>query len=121
MATITFDTDNMSDLDRRVAAALAGVDLVDPPTVVTEPAPTPKKATPKTEPAATPKKATPKPEPKPEPEGPTLQDVVSRATEVVGKGKVAEVRAALEKLGASRVNELKADQYASFISELEGA
>jgi ribonuclease E len=41
-----------------------------------------------------------------EDEGPTLDDAVSAATDLVSKGKSATVKAALKKVGAARVSEL---------------
>lgn len=78
-------------------------------------------------------KAEPKPEPEPEPEpdpepepqdepeeqqepaAATLEDAVNKATELVGKGRIADVKAALKDLGVGRVSELKPKQYQAFL------
>lgn len=93
-----------------------------------KPAPAPKKTAAK--PAA--KKAAAKPAPEPEPEddedededimggddAPTMDDAVARATELVGKGKSAQVKAALAEVGAKRVSDLSDDQVPAFLAAL---
>lgn len=77
-----------------------------------------KKAEPKPEPQA----EEPAPEPEPQAEestpGPTLDDAVKKATELVSAGQKDAVKAALAKAGAGRVSELSGDQIATFLGEL---
>jgi len=109
-------------------------DEADEPEVVevTEPEPQPKRA-PRRRAAAK-----PKPEPEPEPEEdedaesedegdeedligggePTLDDAVAQATELVGSGQGAKVKAALKKVGAARVSALKGKAIAEFLAAI---
>jgi len=48
----------------------------------------------------------------------TLQDAVSKATELVAAGKAAAVKKALTSVGAKRVSELKGDAISSFMNAL---
>lgn len=91
-------------------------------------APAPKKAAKPAKKAA----AKPAPEPEPEPEdddegedllggeddAPTMDDAVARATELVGKGKSAQVKAALAEVGVKRVSDLSDDQVPAFLAAL---
>lgn len=65
-------------------------------------------------------KAAPEPEPEEESTGPTLQDAVDRATELVSDGRAADVKGALANFGVKRVSELEESQVAEFIEALEG-
>lgn len=76
-------------------------------------------------PKAAAKKATAAPKPAPEPEedllgteGPTLEDAVKRATELVAAGKAAAVKAALAGAGVKRVSELSGAKIATFLDAL---
>jgi hypothetical protein len=119
------DTNELSELDRNVLAALLGV--VSP---VSAPVSQPK-SEPKAESKPKAEKAAPKAEKKPEPEadeddnsdegddGPTMKDAVALATKLVSDGEASRVKAALSDLGAKRVSELKsADDIAAFINAL---
>ena len=111
---ISFDTSDLSDLDRKVLAVLAQVSEEAPPKKTAEAA---KKVTKKT--AA--KKPDPEPEPEPEPEpdaAPTMADAVSVATRLVAAGEAAKVKAALSTVGAKRVSEMDADSVPQFLAEL---
>lgn len=74
-------------------------------------------------PAAKPKGKT-KPAPAPEPEeeatsdGPSLDDAVARATELVAEGRAADVKGALANFGVKRVSELEESQVAEFLEAL---
>ena len=117
---ITIDTSApLSDTARAILTLVLG----DAPaaTIVTEPAKKP--AEPKKAPAKT------EPEPEPEPEEtdedliggePTVQDAIDKATELVGQGKQALVKAALKAVGADRVSNIPASKAAAFLAELEG-
>jgi len=86
------------------------------------------------EPAPARKPATkPKPAPEPEPEEEeeeadedliggevTVQDAIDKATELVGAGKQAVVKAALKAVGADRVSNIPESKAAAFIAALEG-
>ena len=50
--------------------------------------------------------------------GPTLEDAQSKAKELVGAGKTALVRKALQAVGVNRVSELKPAQIAAFFKAL---
>lgn len=76
-------------------------------------------------PAAKPKAAkAAEPEPEPEDEDllgggePTMEDAVAAATKLVSDGKAADVKAALAKVGAKRVSEVKPENIAKFIGLL---
>ena len=137
------DEGGLSKRDIRVLEALAGlepaiVELADPTTgEKTEPTPPDTKPAP----ARTRARAAAKPvepdteevadepeadEPEADAEedvlgtdGPTMQDAVNRASELLHTGKTAEVKAALAALGAKRVSELKPAQIAPFIESLD--
>lgn len=73
--------------------------------------------------AAKPKgKAKPAPAPEPEEDeatdGPTLEDAVARASELVAEGRANDVRGALANLGVKRVSELEESQVAGFLEAL---
>lgn len=121
---ITINTsEDLSTTDLAILALLTGASTH---TVVTEPAKAPAKA-PAVKPAV-------KPEPEPEPEEEaeadddadliggevTVQDAIDKATELVGQGKQALVKAALKAVGGDRVSNLPASKAAAFIAELEG-
>ena len=85
-------------------------------------------------PAPTRRKPGPKPKPKPEPEPEadeaeadddvpkairySLDDAKSKAKELVGEGRTADVRKALQAVGCSRVSELSAGQVDTFMKAL---
>lgn len=52
-------------------------------------------------------------------DGPSLGDAVARATQLVSLGKKAEVKAALDVVGAKRVGELKGDAITAFLEALD--
>jgi len=96
---------------------------------VTEPEPQPKR----TRRPRTGKKPEPEPEPEPEEDDeddedevedligggePTLDDAVAQATELVGSGQGAKVKAALKKLGVARVSALKGKAIADFLAAI---
>lgn len=113
---ITIDTSApLSTTDLEILALLTGTPAA---TIVEEPAkvPAPKRA--------------PKPAPEPEPEEEpdedliggevTVQDAVDKATELVGEGKQALVKAALKAVGADRVSNIPQSKAAAFLAALEG-
>ena len=120
---ITIDTNEpLTETDRNILAPLLGNTVP-----VEEPAPATAK------PARTTKTARPaKPEPEVEVEVEveeeeeedllggevTLQDAVDRATELVSSGKSAAVKAALAKVGAKRVSDIKPSDLKKFIDAL---
>lgn len=124
---ITIDTNEpLTETDRAILAPLLG-NIVP----VEEPAPATAK------PARTTKPAKPAPKPEPveedeETEAPveetededllggevTLQDAIDRATELVSSGKSAQVKAALAKVGAKRVSDIKPSNLKKFIDAL---
>ena len=115
---ITIDTSApLSDTDKAILALVAGTADT---TIVQEPAKAPTPA-PKKTPA-------PKPEPEPEDEDdedliggePTVQDAIDKATELIGQGKQAKVKAALKAIGADRVSNIPASKAARFLEEVEG-
>jgi hypothetical protein len=123
------DTNELSELDRNVLAALLGNDVSPASAPASQPKSEPKaESKPKAEKAAP--KATKKPELEPEPEpgeedgdspddGLTMKDAVALATKLVSNGEASRVKAALSDLGAKRVSELKsADDIAAFINVL---
>jgi outer membrane biosynthesis protein TonB len=132
---ITINTDNLTDLDRKVLATILGLGLqTTVPTEEPEPA---KKEQPKKAAAKAEAKTEPEPEPTPEPmaEEPVeeteesveedeqsdedlLALAVKKATEMVAKGGAAEVREALDAAGASRVRELNKDNVREFFKAL---
>lgn len=116
---ITINTsEELSGLDKDILAMLTGT--IPTVSIVTEPA-----KAPATKPAAKPK---PEPEPEEEEEADedliggevTVQDAIDRATELVGEGKQALVKAALKAVGADRVSNIPESKAAAFIAALEG-
>ena len=120
---ITIDTNNISATDRALLEHLLGKKTT------VEPVEEPKPAAPK--PARKP--AAPKPAPVEEPEVDeeededllggdedevTLEDAIARATELVSEGKAAKVKAALAKVGAKRVSDIKESSLKAFIDAL---
>lgn len=118
---ISFETENLTAEDRQVLAVLAGdaVATVEPIKAaaaalaeragVDKPAPA-KKA------AAAAKKEEPA---EGDADGPTLQEAVDRATELVSDGKAKEVKAALKEVGAAKVSELDGpEQIAAWLAEV---
>lgn len=87
--------------------------------VEVEEAPAPKKAAPK---KAALGAAAPEPEPEAdEDEGPTLEQAIEKATELVSEGRAAEVKGALKELGISKkVSELEGDEIAQFLEAVSG-
>lgn len=117
--TLTIDTASpgLTDVDRRVLQTILGDEPTGGSTEVTEPA-----VKPATRP--TPAKAPAKPvEPEPEPEeeedliggGPTVQDAVDRATELVNAGKQPKVKAGLKAIGADRVSNIPESKVQAFL------
>lgn len=108
---ITIDTSvALSETDLAILALLTGEEAA---------APTPAKK------AAAPARRTAKKAAAPEPDeededGPTLDDAVARATEMVGEKRTDEVKAALKKVKAARVSELKGAQIAQFLELVAG-
>lgn len=51
-------------------------------------------------------------------EGPTLNDAVNRATELLGEGKAAVVKKALKDLDVERVGKLEGSQIAEFLTAI---
>ena len=114
---ITIDTAQpLSETDLAVLALLTGEQPVAQEQDET-PAPA-KKAPAKKAPA---KKAAAKKAPAPEPEddeegdGPTLEDAVARAQELVGEKRTDEVKAAIAEIGVERVSKLRGEQIAQFL------
>lgn len=136
---ITIDTaEPLSNTDARILALLVGGvglpepdEIAEPEEVGEEPAkPAPKKQAAKPDPE-------PEPEPEPMAEDPLVEEpgedevdpddesdedllalAVKRATEMVAGGDAAQVRAALDAAGASRVRELNADNVREFFKAL---
>ena len=133
------DASVLTDADRSLLAAIAGVakpidfpsqaeriaaskTVEEKPEEPAKPAAKPAPA----KPAAKPAPAKPKPEPEPEEadeeetetSGPTLDDAIAKATELVGAGKASDVKAALEAVGAPKVSALKGDAIAAFLEAL---
>jgi hypothetical protein len=124
---ITFDTNDLSAEDRDLIARAIGVDS-EPSIPVASPTAAPAVA----KKAAAKKAAAPAPvvEEEPEPEEDedvlggsaeyTMGDAVARATELVGDGQAARVKAALADLGVKKVSELKSDEdINAFVVSLE--
>lgn len=127
---IIFDTDNLTDADRRVLAALVGDEITETPASAPEPAP--KRAPRKTATAKAPEpEPTPEPETAEEPEpeededlvgtvAPTMQDALDAAGALVSEGKAPQVKAALAKAKAKKVSELTAESIPVFLDALKG-
>lgn len=131
---ITFDTNNLTDLDRDVLVAIVEVINGDDSTVENVPTPEPVVVTPvKATPA---KKVAPAPEPEPEVptseeagdtgeedlvggETYTLSDAVAAATQLVSSGGAAKVKAALAEVGAKRVSEMDETSIPAFMAALQ--
>lgn len=114
---ISFNTDELTESDRKALALLAGVDSAPAPTAKSNPTPAKK--------AAAPKKEEPEaPEPVEEETGDegdaeyTKKDAVDMATALVSNGEANKVRAALKELGAGKVSELEEDQVVPFIEAI---
>jgi beta-lactamase class A len=115
---ITFNTSDLSPEDRAVIAQAIGASTQASAATPSASSPSAAKA-----PA---KKAAAKP-PVPEVEdddlvggAPTMGDAVARATELVGAGEAARVKAALADLGVKKVSELKSDEdIAAFVAALD--
>ena len=116
----------LSDADRAVLSALATAGLGDlppapavkPAQVVKAPAKAPKEEAPAEKPKA-PAKATKEEAPAEKPkDGPTVEDAVARAAELLSEGKADSVKAALATLDISRVSQLKPSQVETFLKEL---
>lgn len=113
----------MSNLDLVLDEMItAGQKMIDAATELkamfseTAEAPAEKPATKKTA-----KKEEPKPEPVVEPEAKTysFQEVRGIMAELSGKGKKTEAKSLLTKYGASRLSEVKEDDYAALVAEAE--
>lgn len=132
MQLIINDTNELSDLDIRILAAVVGQ-----PGVTDKVADAIEKTAPAAKKTAPAKKAAvrkPEPELDPEPEGaedeveeaddliggdvPTMADAVALATKKVNEGEAPAVKAALASVGAKRVSELKDDTIADFVAAL---
>jgi len=137
---ITVDTNNLSDLDRQLLATVLGEQGVV--TAKAEPVEAPaeeEKAPPKKRAARKTAAAKPDPEPEPEPEDDepaaeeneddpedllggsepvTMQDAVKVASDLVSKGKSADVKKALNGFGVKRVSELDEGDLAAFVAQL---
>ena len=145
---ITLNTENLTELDRKVLALIGANGNVSAKVIVSgdikpssrktpvEKATKPEPVEKATEPEPV-KKAAEKPAPKPEPvaepdeapaeapdEAPantsevTMSDAVEAATRLVSDGKSTVVRAALKSVGASRVGKIPADKIDEFLAAL---
>jgi hypothetical protein len=124
---ITFDTNNLSELDRNVLALVLG-QPADAPATKPEKAESTAKPAPKAKPqpkaeepveqAEEPVEAAAEETTADAPAGGTMEDAVALATSLVSNGKAAQVKAALADCGAKRVSELADDKIASFIAAL---
>lgn len=123
---ITFDTNNLSELDRNVLALVIGQPVDAPAPKAESAAPAPKKATtakatPKAEKAVEEPEEAVEADSDDEPEtsnGATMEDAVALATSLVSGGKAAQVKSALAECGAKRVSELAEDKIPAFIAAL---
>lgn len=144
---ITLNTENLTELDRKVLALIGANGNVSAKVIVSgdikpssRKTPVEKAAEKPVEKATKPepvKKAAEKPAPKPEPvaepdeapaeapdEAPantselTMSDAVEAATRLVSDGKSTVVRAALKSVGASRVGKIPADKIDEFLAAL---
>jgi hypothetical protein len=104
---ITFDTNNLSGLDKQVLGVLAGG--------VSAPAAKPTGAT---KPSTGAKTVKPEPEPDNDSDGATLEQAVALATKMVSNGEAAKVKAALTEVGAKKVSEIPEDKVDEFIAAL---
>lgn len=109
-----FDTADLNEIDQKIIAALhahfGGTTAA--------PAAKPAATTPAAKPAAAAKPAKvadPEPEATASADGPTMQDAVDAATEMVAGGKAAKVKEVLTDLGVKRVSELSEDQIQAFL------
>ena len=136
-----FDSNELSDLDRKVLAVLAGVQAKPEVLAVLAEEVTPVKAAPALKVAPKPAaKPAAKPEPvvetvveeTPEPVVETVVEetpatasvadrdaVVAAATKLVTAGKTAQVKTALAVFGAKRVSELEESMFDAFLTALE--
>jgi hypothetical protein len=115
---VTFDPLNITAEERDVLLALLEQQPAAPAAKAAAPA---KKAPAK-------KAAEPEPEPEPVAEEPedllgggtevTVDDALAAASKLVSDGKAAEVKAALEAVGAKRVSEVPQDKLAEFVGLL---
>lgn len=53
--------------------------------------------------------------------GPSLQDAIKRATDMVAAGKIAHVKAALAAVGAAKVSQLPEDKVSEFWAKLDSS
>lgn len=122
----SFDSNNLTDLDRALLAVVLGAEIVLEPAKDVEPAKTPKPAA-KAEPKAAPAKAAPKVEDEPtegaddddlmgsDNGGPvSREDVVAMASALLSRGGSADLKKALATVGAKRVSEIGDDDLARF-------
>ena len=123
---IEFNTEELSDLDRRVLAVLAGDASSSVVVTVTEPA---EKAAAAAKRVAAATKAAPKAAAKPEPEpeaeeaeegSRTREDAIKTATALVAEGGASKVRAAIKEIGVAKVSDLEDDQVDLFFTLIEG-
>lgn len=137
---ITLNTENLTELDRKVLALIGANGNVSAKVIVSGDIKPSSRKTPvekATKPEPAEKETKPKPEPKPEPvaepdevpaEEPetapantsevTMSDAVEAATRLVSDGKSTVVRAALKSVGASRVGKIPADKIDEFLAAL---
>lgn len=106
--TITFDPTDADDVEWVQ-------NLLSTPEPDEAPAAAPKKAAPKKAAAAAAEEPA---EDEGGEDGPTLQECINKATELVGEGRAAEVKGALANLGVKRVGELEESQYAAFLEAI---
>lgn len=114
--------EDLSQVDKKILAVLAGVSDTAPAAPSEKPAP-----------AAAKKAAAAKPKPAPEPEdepdedeaeeesgegGATVAEAKALASKMVSNGEAAKVKAALGEVGAKKVSEIPEDKVDEFIAAL---
>lgn len=107
---ISIDTEKPGDVD--LLKTLVGVLAGEAPVT---PAPAKKAAAAPAKKAA----AAPAPEPEPEATGPSMDDAVALATQLVADGYAAQVKAALGEFSAERVSKLAAGDIGGFMAKAE--
>lgn len=134
---ITFDTNNLSELDTAILSLLVGREAniaaatpakaATPATPAKAAAPAPAKkaaapAAPKEEPAEVPTSEEAGDTGEEDLLGgqPTMADAVAAATQLVSSGGAAKVKAALATVGAKRVSEVAETDIAAFLAALNG-
>lgn len=116
---ISFDPNNLTDLDRSVLATVLGVTPTSAPPKA-KAAPKVVAEVPTSEEVGTTGEEliAPADPASPVEDGPTLSDAVAAATKLVSSGQAAKVKAALADLGAPKVSGLEKDQIATFLDAL---